>query len=279
MSTADFYDAIEPFYHLIFADWQASIDRQGEALSKVIHARSASAQSVLDATCGIGTQTLGLAGRGFRMTASDVSPASVRRLRVEAAARQLEVDASTSDVRQLWEHHRRTFDVVMSCDNSLPHLQPSDVPLALRQMFLCTRVGGCCLITVRDYANENLTGQQLRPYGVRQLNDRQVIAFQTWDCHEDRYDFTLYFVEDNGRDPPTCHCARSTYYPISTDRLIGMMTDAGFVKVERLDGVFFQPVLLGERLDAVLSGKSVPHARTTVLGCEIPPPVVKTEEK
>jgi hypothetical protein len=32
-------------------------------------------------------------------------------------------------------------------------------------------------------------------------------------------------------------------------------------------------------LDAVLTGKPVPRARTTVLGCEIPPPVAKTEEK
>jgi SAM-dependent methyltransferase len=247
MSTADFYDAIEPFYHLIYPDWQASIDRQGEALSKLIHTRCDNAKSILDVTCGIGTQTLGLAGRGFRVTASDISPASIRRLQVEASARHLQVDASASDIRQLWEHHRRTFDVVMSCDNSLPHLQANDMPLALRQMFLCTRNGGSCLITVRDYANENLTGQQLRPYGVRQLNGRQVIAFQTWDCREDSYDVNLYFVEDNGRDSPTCHCARSTYYPISTDRLMGMMADAGFVNVERLDGVFFQPVLLAER--------------------------------
>lgn len=27
--TADFYDGLAPYYHLIFEDWQASIDRHG----------------------------------------------------------------------------------------------------------------------------------------------------------------------------------------------------------------------------------------------------------
>ncbi len=249
MSTADFYDEAEPFYHLIYPDWQSSLERQGTALSKILRDRwGTSINSILDATCGIGTQSLALAYHGFQITASDISPRSVRRLNVEAAARGVQIEASVGDIRRLWDIHKRQFDVVISCDNSLPHLNPNgELPLALAEMYRCTRVRGGCLITIRDYAAENLQGQQLRPYGVRQIDGKQFISFAVWDCHPLSYDVTLYFLEDDGVTPPKCHATRGTYYPITTDALMGLMIDAGFTNVERLDGAFFQPVLVGER--------------------------------
>jgi hypothetical protein len=40
---------------------------------------------------------------------------------------------------------------------------------------------------------------------------------------------------------------RSQYYAVGTDRLMELMRQAGFVQVERIDGRFYQPVLLGRR--------------------------------
>jgi SAM-dependent methyltransferase len=249
MSTADFYDATEPFYHLIYPDWQSSLKRQGAALSEIIRGRwGTGISSVLDATCGIGTQSLGLAYHGFQVTASDVSPQSIKRFTAEATSRGMQIQASVGDVRRLWDLHHRHFDVVISCDNSLPHLNPDgELSLALAEMYRCTRAHGGCLITIRDYAVENLQGQQLRPHGVRESDGKRFVAFQVWDCHPLSYDVTMYFLEDDGTAPPRCHKSCGTYYPITTDAMMALMTKAGFVNVERLDGVFFQPVLVGER--------------------------------
>ena len=52
MSAAEFYDALAPYYHLVYADWEASIARQGQALAATI--RSAGGphlRTVLDAAC------------------------------------------------------------------------------------------------------------------------------------------------------------------------------------------------------------------------------------
>ena len=58
----DFYDQLSPFYHLIYEDWEASIAWQAERLSRIIRARwGEQVESVLDVSCGIGTQSLGLA--------------------------------------------------------------------------------------------------------------------------------------------------------------------------------------------------------------------------
>jgi methylase of polypeptide subunit release factors len=79
-----FYDELAADYHLVYADWDASIVRQGESLDRLIYARRA---SVLDCACGIGTQAIGLALRGHRVTGSDISPAAVGRVTREAERR------------------------------------------------------------------------------------------------------------------------------------------------------------------------------------------------
>ena len=38
-SAEEFYDQLTPFYHLIFADWDESMRRQGEALESILRQR------------------------------------------------------------------------------------------------------------------------------------------------------------------------------------------------------------------------------------------------
>lgn len=52
-----FYAGLTPFYHLIYPDWEGSIRRQAGHLDSVIREIwGSSVSSVLDASCGIGTQ-------------------------------------------------------------------------------------------------------------------------------------------------------------------------------------------------------------------------------
>jgi len=130
----DFYDRLAPLYDLIFPDWDASIERQAEQLTGIIHERwGIGVQSILDVTCGIGTQAIGLARRGFGVTASDLSAGALERARGEAQRRGVEIDLSVCDMRAAHDHHGRQFDVVIACDNSIPHLLSDDeILLAFR---------------------------------------------------------------------------------------------------------------------------------------------------
>ena len=114
-----FYDALAADYHRIYPDWNASIQRQANALDGIIRATGVSGRSVLDVSCGIGTQSLGLAALGYTVTASDLSPQAVARARSEAEQRHLKIDFSVADMRAVWDHHRRTFDIVLAADNSV----------------------------------------------------------------------------------------------------------------------------------------------------------------
>jgi SAM-dependent methyltransferase len=245
----DFYDRLTPFYHLIFPDWDASIERQAVELGGIIRERwGAGARSILDVACGTGTQSIGLAMRGFAVTGSDLSARAVERARAEAQRRGVTIEFSVADMRSAHEHHARPFDVVIACDNAIPHLlNDEDLLLALRQMCQCTRPGGGCLVTVRDYEKEERGTGLLKPYGVRDRDGKRYIIFQVWDFQGEVYDLSMYFIVDDGTDRPTTHVMRSKYYAIGTTRLLELMRQAGFVSVERLDGPFYQPVLVGSR--------------------------------
>lgn len=241
------YDEIAALYHLIYEDWDSSIEWQGNKLGELIESVwGTEVHAVVDVTCGIGTQSLALAQRGFRVTGSDLSAGAVRRAGVEAKLRGLEIDYSVCDVLAAAGHHGAEFDLAISCDNSLPHLLSDDkILLALRQMFDCLKPGGGCLVTMRDYENLERQKGELVPFGMRMHEGQRYAVVQTRKYAGDYYDVAMYFIAET--DPPSVVAGRSRYYAVDPDRVLELMGDAGFCDVRRFDDAFFQPVLVGTR--------------------------------
>jgi SAM-dependent methyltransferase len=248
-TVAEFYDDLAPFYHLIYPDWEASITRQAVALDAVVRERRPGASTVLDAACGIGTQALGLAALGYSVTASDLSAASVERARTEASRRGLEIAFSVGDMRQAWADHRRRFDVVLACDNSVAHLlTDAEIGRAMREFYHCTQAGGLCLISLRDYDLVEKVGTQVTPCGVRHEGVSRYLLWQVWEFEEgDAYRQDLYLVEDAGGAECRTRVMRSRSRAVSPDTVAGLMGAAGFEDVRRLDGRYFQPLVVGVR--------------------------------
>lgn len=244
-----FYAEFAPLYHLIYPNWDESIERQADMLDSVIREIwGKSVCSVLDVSCGIGTQSLGLAKLGYQVTASDLSSDEVERAKREAKARNLSIDFTSADMREAYKHHARQFDLVISCDNAIPHLlTDEDILAAFQQMYECTQPEGGCIITVRDYENEDFSGPQMKPYGIREENGVRWALFQVWEPKGKTYDLTVYFVEDRGGPECRTHALRFTYNIVGISKLIDLMAHAGFEDVNRLDGRFFQPIITGTR--------------------------------
>jgi len=243
----DFYDDLSPFYHLIFPDWDQSIQRQGEQLDSVIQAQWPGCRTVLDASCGIGTQALALAARGYTVTGSDISSREIERAGKEAKRRGLDIHFVVADMRSACATHGTGFDLVISCDNSIPHLlTDDDLLLALRQFRDGLRPGGGCIITIRDYENEERGANLVKRYGVRIADGKRYVLFQVWDFHGNYYDLSFFVIEEEtATKQVTTHVMRSTYYAISTGRLCKLMREAGFSGVRRIDDAFYQPLLVG----------------------------------
>jgi SAM-dependent methyltransferase len=244
-----FYDQLANYFHLIFPNWDEAIDLQGQQLSELIKSEWPRAHSILDVSCGIGTQSIGLAKYGFTVTASDISRGAIKRAKAETGRLGVEVDLSVCDMRQAHSQHGSGFDVVISCDNSLPHLlTDQDLLITLKEMLACLSPGGGCVISVRDYESEERGRGLIKPYGIRNTNGFRYLLFQIWDFEDEYYDLTFYIIEENNSTQEVqTHALRSRYYAISIVKLLGLMSDAGFEEVKRIDGVYFQPILVGTK--------------------------------
>jgi SAM-dependent methyltransferase len=244
----DFYDRLAPWYHLIFEDWDASIARQGGQLDALIRGEwGPGVRTVLDAAAGIGTQALALAALGYEVTASDVSPVAVERARREAGTRGLTMGTAVADLRHLSAVHG-AFDLVIACDNALPHLLDDGQLLqALTECLRCVVPGGGCLLSLRDYVVPAGPGRELRPYGVRQSGGTRYVLFQVWEWEPPHYDLALCIMEDAGAPECTTQVFRTRYYAVTVSRLAELMRAAGFERVRRIDAGYYQPVLVGTR--------------------------------
>lgn len=249
--TNEFYDPLADFYHLIHGDWEESIRRQAVAINQIIKDAWGSAETILDVTCGIGTQALGLAALGYDVTASDLSPGAVERGAAEAKARNLKIRFEVADMTRVHETYKNQFDLVMSADNAVTHLLNDDLILgALKSFYQVARPGGGCLVSMRDYDAVEKGGRQFHPYGVREHDGKIWNVYQVWNWRDDGsdvYDFGMYFTADDGGSELTTHVMRSSFYALSPARMIALFEEAGFKDVRRIDGVFFQPVIVGTK--------------------------------
>src|SRR5262249_16257725 len=101
---------------------------------------------------------------------------------------------------------------------------------------------------VRDYDREERGTGLVKPYGVREEGGLRYIIFQVWDFQGQIYDMAMYFVvEDGASERLATHVMRTRYNAIGTNRLLTLMRVAGFGSTERLDGKFYQPLLVGTR--------------------------------
>ena len=128
MDTAKSYDALARHYHLIFENWEASLERQAAVLSSILELKCGlpGTARVLDCACGIGSQSLGLAKLGFRIHSCDVSARAVERARLEASRRSLDIRFSVANVLDLRGLGDSDFDAAICMDNSLPHLESTE---------------------------------------------------------------------------------------------------------------------------------------------------------
>lgn len=251
-SVARFYDQFAADYHLIFADWDASMARQGEALDAMVRARlGAGPVSVLDCSCGIGTQAIALARRGHRVTGSDLSQVAVGRAAREAALRGLQLPTAAADMRHL-PFADAVFDVVVCADNALPHLlTEEDVRVALAEMRRVLSDGGLLILSTRPYDDILRSRPVSTPPQLARTPDGRAVTFQLWDWHEDgeRYDLELFQLLPDGDDWHV-KVRRTTYWALTRHRLTGFVTEAGFTGPEwaapEASG-FFQPVLTARK--------------------------------
>jgi len=247
--TARFYDELAEHYHLIFEDWDTAVVRQGVCLDRLVRDLAGPGpKRILDATCGIGTQALGLARHGHRVAGSDLSARAIARARREAARLDLRLDLACGDVRALSHAVTGGFDVVCALDNALPHLaSDADLALALAEMSRVARPGGWLLISLRDYDRLVAERPRVTPPSVVDAGDETRLVFQLWDWAADGGSYRLQLVILRLRPGASETLVfPAAYRALTRNCLTGALAASGLTEVRWMapeESGFFQPLV------------------------------------
>jgi glycine/sarcosine N-methyltransferase len=249
--TVAFYNDLAEHYHLIFEDWDRSIDRQADVLGPLLTAKVGPAPlEILDCACGIGTQTIGLARLGHTVVASDFSDAAVRRAERETVARGLEVKFHVADMRNLSSLSESGFDAALAGDNSLPHLlSDEDLTLALKNIHTLLKPKGVLVATIRDYDNLLQTRPAFQAPAFYSDNGRRRIVHQVWDWSGNEYMVHLHLSWETDSSWVAKHYV-THYRALKRSELSESLTASGFHQIEWLmpqSTGLYQPIVIARK--------------------------------
>lgn len=198
-----FYDDLAASYQFIFTDWQEVVSRQGRILHQILKSLDElPPKTVLDCTCGIGTQTIGLATKGYLVHGTDLSPKAIEQAK-ENAAQFETAQAPTFAVADLLKAaiEPQQYDIVLSCDNAVAHFHnDTELSQAIDTMLLQLKVDGLLFISLRDYDAILENPPQQTPIYVTDEEQRRRLVFQLWEWTEDygSYHLQMFFVNQDG---------------------------------------------------------------------------------
>lgn len=156
------YGSLASVYEWLVSDAKASPAGNAQAFQTVTAGLTPGAR-ILDCASGIGLLAVGLAEAGFRVTASDASPAMVERTAALARAHGVEVSTRVCRWDQLpdqgWQDR---FDAVFCVGNSLAHAvgRPGR-RAALDGMASVLAGGGVLALTSRNWEQIRSAGSRL----------------------------------------------------------------------------------------------------------------------
>jgi SAM-dependent methyltransferase len=233
--TTAFYDSFAEDYHLWYRDWDAELDREGLNLRRYFRDRGI--QTILDASCGPGTQAIALARLGYAVTAADPSAGMLARARQNAAEHGVvdKIQFVQSDFQNLHNQVQGPFDAVITKGNSLPHLLRDDqIEETLLIFYELLRPGGTVLIGMRDFEPLLEDRPRFWPGRIHDGPDQQIITFDVWDWEDGppvTVTFNRFVVRGSGK------AYQATKHPVVFRALTAaeievVMLEAGFDHIQ-----------------------------------------------
>jgi SAM-dependent methyltransferase len=172
---------------------------------------------VLDCACGTGTLAVGLALRGFEVSASDASEEMVARTRALAAAHGAHVATAT---RAWVDLEGGPFDAVFCVGNSLTHAQQRRAALAGMRRVL--RDGGLLAITSRTWERPQEAEEEVVERGGRRAR-----VHRAWHAGEPLVLEVAVTFEDDG----STHAERLECWPFTHEELQADLLASGSTPV------------------------------------------------
>lgn len=251
-----FYDDLADSYQFIHADWQESVLRHGRILHQMLDSLDETApKTLLDCTCGIGTQAIGLATYGYLVHGTDLSPKAIERA-IDYAPQFDTAHAATFAVADLLNpsDDLKQYDIVISCDNAVAHFhRDEDLARAIDTMLMQLKPGGLLLISLRDYDATLEDPPQQTPIFIKDDEEGKRLVFQIWDWAEDyhSYHLELFIIQQQG-DKWNTRSFKSHLRAIKRQELESILAQKGLQNIQwhmPSDSNYYQPVVTARKYE------------------------------
>lgn len=231
--TNEFYDAIAEYYPLFYRDWRTQLEREGLSLRAIF--RNKGVQRVLDASCGTGTQAVGLAQLGFEVVACDPSAGMLKKAHEIADEFNVadKIHFERVDFLNLTDVVEGPFDAIVSKGNSLPHLLlDSEIESTMLIFNELLRPGGVLVVGMRDFEPFMEDRPRFIPGFVHDNeNDGHFITFDIWEWHDGPPVIAtqkLFIVQGNDKIGYNTIKRQVRFRPLSTDEVKVVLLEVGF---------------------------------------------------
>lgn len=193
--------------------------------------------TVLDLTCGTGSQVFWLKEKGFEVVGSDISRSMLKIAKQKAKLKQLKIKFLESDCRTV---HAGQFDAAITIFNAIGHLTREDFKLTIQNINHNLNPGGLYIFDIfnLDYlkASNNITkltgdwvssadGQKFREIQFSTISDDGILA-----------SYSTYVYQDGNESPTKVSKGyQNTLQVYSSAELQDLLKENGFVVLAQTD--------------------------------------------
>jgi SAM-dependent methyltransferase len=238
---SDYYNALAKDYHLLYRDWDSSMEREGMMLRRWFRDREI--VTVLDASCGTGRQAVALAQIGYRVLAADPSMGMLQQAQAHAEALGLAdrihfLQAGFLDLARMVDT-AGALDAILTKGDAFPHLiSDADIEQTLHGFFRLLRPGGTLLIGMRDFERLIQERPRLLPGQVHEPDDyhgERIITYEVWDWSDESpltVTINHFITRGEGQHYHTA-CYPIRQRALTPDEVEVVLVEAGFEDVRR----------------------------------------------
>jgi len=198
-------------------------------------------KTVLDLTCGTGSQVFWLKRQGFNVVGSDINANMLKIAKIKAKKEKPEIKFFKADMRKA---QLGNFDTVITIFNAVGHLTKADFAKAMRNIHANLNDGGLYIFDIFNLGflldKDNITTFTIDWY--KQLKDTKVriIQYSTIDEQGIMASFTTEY-EQKGKEKPKISKSSQTLQVYSKEQLCSLLEKNGFKVLTQcgIDGAKF----------------------------------------
>jgi 2-polyprenyl-3-methyl-5-hydroxy-6-metoxy-1,4-benzoquinol methylase len=193
------------------------------------------ATSVLDMTCGTGSQVFYLAKQGFKVVGSDINAKMLNIAKDKAEKEHLDIQFIQGDMRSL---KVGTFDAVITIFNAIGHLTKSDFEKAIRNIKNNLKKGGIYIFDIFNlsYLQEgnNITNLTIDWQNITDDTKVRDIQYSTIDDKGILASYSIH-SEQRGSEQLKISESEQTLQVYTAQQLKGILNKHGFQVLRQCD--------------------------------------------